>query len=113
MSERVTRRSFIGVKGFARRTIARRKRDAKSIVSIFDRFRRRDAPEHHRFSPHRFRVMKSPRAHFARIPTIAYEGPLSANALAFRHYNPEELIDGKSMAEHMRFSIAYWHAFRG
>src|SRR5687767_3088580 len=60
-----------------------------------------------------FPRMKKSRAHFASIPTIAYDGPQSDNALAFHHYNPEETVDGKSMAEHMRFSIAYWHAFRG
>src|ERR1043166_8277186 len=54
-----------------------------------------------------------PRAHFPQIPTIAYEGPQSGNALAFRHYNPDEVIDGKTMSAHLRFSIAYWHAFRG
>jgi xylose isomerase len=54
-----------------------------------------------------------PRAHFPRIKTIAYEGPQSAHALAFHHYNPDELIDGKSMSAHLRFSIAYWHSFRG
>jgi xylose isomerase len=58
-------------------------------------------------------MSKKSRAHFAGIPTIAYEGPQSANALAFRHYNPDEIVGGKTMAEHMRFSIAYWHAFRG
>ncbi len=57
--------------------------------------------------------MKKTRAHFSGIPTIAYEGPRTANALAFRHYNPDELVDGKSMSDHLRFSIAYWHAFRG
>ena len=57
--------------------------------------------------------MKKARLHFPRIRPIAYEGPKSPNALAFRHYNPEEVIDGKTMEEHMRFSIAYWHAFRG
>ncbi len=51
--------------------------------------------------------------HFPNIGTIAYEGAQTENALAFRHYNPAELIDGKTMKEHMRFSIAYWHAFRG
>ncbi|MFT3781065.1 MAG: xylose isomerase [Nibricoccus sp.] len=51
--------------------------------------------------------------HFPNIGTIAYEGPRTENALAFRHYNPSEVIDGKTMKEHMRFSIAYWHAFRG
>ena len=57
--------------------------------------------------------MKKPRAHFPRIRRIAYEGTKSTNALAFRHYNPDELIDGKTMSAHLRFSIAYWHAFRG
>lgn len=44
---------------------------------------------------------------------IPYEGPDSKKALAFKHYNPEEVVDGKTMSEQMRFSIAYWHAFRG
>jgi xylose isomerase len=57
--------------------------------------------------------MKKARAHFSSVPAIAYEGPASDNALAFRHYNPDELIDGRTMASHLRFSIAYWHSFRG
>ena len=57
--------------------------------------------------------MKKSRAHFPGIPTIAYEGPQTGNALAFRHYNPDEIIEGQSMSAHLRFSIAYWHAFRG
>ena len=47
------------------------------------------------------------------IAPIAYEGPAASSALAFRHYNPEELFDGRPLSEHLRFSIAYWHAFRG
>ena len=57
--------------------------------------------------------MKKARAHFPKIRTIAYEGPKSANPLAFHHYNPDELVDGKPMSAHLRFSVAYWHAFRG
>ncbi|PTX95680.1 xylose isomerase [Opitutus sp. ER46] len=57
--------------------------------------------------------MKKSPAHFPGIGTIAYEGPTTENPLAFRHYNPDELFDGKPLSEHMRFSIAYWHAFRG
>ena len=53
------------------------------------------------------------KSHFSRIKTIAYEGPKSARALAFKHYNPDEVIDGRTMSAHLRFSIAYWHAFRG
>ena len=51
--------------------------------------------------------------HFAGIPQIPYEGTGTENPLAFRHYNPDEVIDGKTMKEHMRFGIAYWHSFRG
>jgi xylose isomerase len=58
-------------------------------------------------------MKKQSRSHFAGIPRIAYEGPGSANPLAFRHYQPDEMIDGRTMAEHLRFSVAYWHSFRG
>jgi xylose isomerase len=57
--------------------------------------------------------MKKSRAHFPTVGSIAYEGPQTANPLAFRHYNPDELIDGQTLAAHLRFSIAYWHSFRG
>ena len=57
--------------------------------------------------------MKKSTQHFRGIGPIAFEGPSSANALSFKHYNPAEVIDGKTMKEHLRFSIAYWHSFRG
>jgi xylose isomerase len=53
------------------------------------------------------------RSSFFPVPSVAYEGPRTKNPLAFRHYNPAEVIDGRTLKEHMRFSIAYWHAFRG
>jgi len=43
---------------------------------------------------------------------IQYEGPDSKNPLAFKHYNPDEVIAGKSMKEHLRFAAAYWHVMR-
>jgi xylose isomerase len=49
---------------------------------------------------------------FPSISTIAYEGPQSRNPLAFKHYNPEEKIEGKTMKEHLRFGAAYWHVMR-
>ena len=52
-------------------------------------------------------------AAFPEISKIEFEGPGSKNPLAFRHYNAEEVIDGKSMKDHFRFSVAYWHTFRG
>jgi xylose isomerase len=57
--------------------------------------------------------MKKSKTHFPTVGSIAFEGPGSTNPLAFRHYNPSELFDGKSLQDHMRFSVAYWHAFRG
>ncbi len=50
---------------------------------------------------------------FPEIKTIAYEGPKSKNPLAFRHYNADEMVEGKSMRDHFRFSVVYWHTFRG
>ena len=48
---------------------------------------------------------------FKDIPAITYEGPASTNEFAFRHYNPDEVIMGKRMEDHMRFAVAYWHSF--
>ncbi|HEY9154967.1 MAG TPA: xylose isomerase, partial [Opitutaceae bacterium] len=57
--------------------------------------------------------MKKSKAHFPGLGPIAYEGPQSNNALSFKYYDPNEVIDGKTLKDHLRFSIAYWHAFRG
>jgi xylose isomerase len=50
---------------------------------------------------------------FPEIKKIPYEGPQSKNPLAFRWYNASEKVEGKSMAEHLRFAVVYWHTFRG
>jgi len=44
---------------------------------------------------------------------ICYEGPGSTNPLSFRHYKPDELVEGKSMKDHLRFAVCYWHTMRG
>jgi xylose isomerase len=49
---------------------------------------------------------------FPGIKGIPYEGPKSRNPLSFKHYNAAEVVEGKTMAEHLRFSVAYWHSFR-
>lgn len=49
--------------------------------------------------------------YFPTVDTIKYEGTESTNPFAFRHYNPEEIVLGKTMKEHLRFSVAYWHTF--
>ncbi|MEL6451122.1 MAG: xylose isomerase [Pseudomonadota bacterium] len=48
---------------------------------------------------------------FDAVPAATFEGPESTNALAFRHYNPDEVVMGKRMEEHLRFAVAYWHSF--
>ncbi|PTE23752.1 xylose isomerase [Cereibacter changlensis] len=49
--------------------------------------------------------------YFANIPAIKYEGEGSTNEFAFRYYNPDEVILGKRMEDHLRFAIAWWHSF--
>lgn len=46
----------------------------------------------------------------AKIP---YEGKESKNPLTFRYYDPERIVGEKTMEEHFRFSVAYWHTFKG
>ncbi|MCB1332926.1 MAG: xylose isomerase [Roseivivax sp.] len=48
---------------------------------------------------------------FDGIGPIRYEGPDSTNPLAFRHYNPDEVVLGKRMEDHLRFAVAWWHSF--
>jgi xylose isomerase len=50
---------------------------------------------------------------FFDVERIKYEGPDSKNPLAFRHYNPDEKVEGKAMRDHLRFAVCYWHTFRG
>jgi len=49
---------------------------------------------------------------FPDITRISYEGPKSKNPLAFKHYNADEIVEGKTMRDHLRFSVVYWHTFR-
>ncbi len=48
---------------------------------------------------------------FGDIAQIKYEGPDSTNPMAFHHYNPDEMLNGKRMEDHLRFAVAYWHSF--
>ncbi|TVQ03919.1 MAG: xylose isomerase [Balneolaceae bacterium] len=49
--------------------------------------------------------------YFPGIKKIAYEGPESDNPLAFTHYDENRVIAGKTMKDHFRFAVAYWHSF--
>ncbi|MGJ5619671.1 xylose isomerase [Sulfitobacter sp. MF3-043] len=48
---------------------------------------------------------------FKGIPRITYQGIDSDSDFAFRHYNPDEVVMGKPMKDHLRFACAYWHSF--
>lgn len=48
---------------------------------------------------------------FKGIAPAKYEGPDSKNPMAFRHYNPDEIVMGKRLEEHLRFACAWWHSF--
>jgi len=50
---------------------------------------------------------------FPQIPKIQYEGPKSRNPLAFKFYDPDEVVAGKTLRDHLRFSVAYWHTLQG
>jgi len=51
--------------------------------------------------------------YFKGINKIQFEGKESNNPLAFKYYNPEQIVAGKTMKEWFKFSIAYWHTFCG
>ncbi|MET3576090.1 xylose isomerase [Bhargavaea ullalensis] len=50
-------------------------------------------------------------SYFSDLPKVVYEGPTSDNPFAFKFYNPDEMVGGKTMKEHLRFGVAYWHTF--
>ncbi|MEC8930795.1 MAG: xylose isomerase [Candidatus Latescibacterota bacterium] len=50
---------------------------------------------------------------FPGVSRIKYEGPKTKNPLAFRCYNAGEKVGKKTMAEHLRFSVVYWHTMKG
>ncbi|MCK9399455.1 MAG: xylose isomerase [Bacteroidales bacterium] len=51
--------------------------------------------------------------YFKDISKIKFEGQSSKNPLAFHYFDPDRMVDGKPMKEHLRFAMAYWHSFRG
>ena len=51
--------------------------------------------------------------YFKGISEIKFEGKESDNPLAFKYYNPDQIVAGKTMREHFKFAIAYWHTFCG
>ena len=58
-------------------------------------------------------VILGEREYYKGIGQIKYEGKESDNPLAFKYYNPDQVVAGKTMREHFKFAIAYWHTFCG
>jgi len=58
-------------------------------------------------------IATSAKTYFSSIPSIRYEGRETDNPLAFRWYDENRLVAGKTMKEHFRFALAYWHSFNG
>ncbi|SER03495.1 D-xylose isomerase [Faunimonas pinastri] len=48
---------------------------------------------------------------FKDIQKVTYKGPDSKDPLSFRFYDPDRMVMGKRMADHLRFAVAYWHSF--
>jgi len=54
-----------------------------------------------------------PDQYFNLIPNVRFEGPESDNPFAYRYYNPNQVVAGKTMREHFKFAMAYWHTLGG
>lgn len=52
-----------------------------------------------------------PETIFSTFPTVKFEGPQSTNPLAYRFYDADRVVMGKTLGEHLRFAVAYWHSF--
>ena len=48
---------------------------------------------------------------FAGIDPVTYQGPDATSDLAYRHYDPNEMVAGKRLEDHLRFAVAWWHSF--
>ena len=58
-------------------------------------------------------ILLGDKEYYKGIGQIKYEGKESDNPLAFKYYNPSQLVAGKTMSEHFKFAVAYWHTFCG
>ena len=58
-------------------------------------------------------ILLGDKEYYNGIGEIKYEGKKSDNPLAFKYYNPTQVVAGKTMSEHFKFAVAYWHTFCG
>src|SRR5437867_3783618 len=57
-------------------------------------------------------MKKSSQEFFPDVSKVPYEGAESKNPLAFKYYNAAEKVEGKTMGDHLRFAVCYWHTMR-
>ncbi|MFD1407876.1 xylose isomerase [Kroppenstedtia eburnea] len=50
-------------------------------------------------------------SYFEKVNKVEFEGPQSTNNFSFKYYDPEKVVNGKTMRDWLRFSVAYWHTF--
>ncbi len=58
-------------------------------------------------------IITGDKEYYKGVGKINYEGKESDNPFAYKYYNPDQLVMGKTMREHFKFAIAYWHSFCG
>ena len=58
-------------------------------------------------------ILTGDKEYYKGIGAISYEGKESDNPFSFKYYNPEQIVMGKTMREHFKFAIAYWHSLCG
>jgi xylose isomerase len=56
-------------------------------------------------------VITGDKVYFPWVEQVQFEGPISKNPFAYKYYNPHEIVAEKSMEDHFRFAVAYWHTF--
>ncbi len=59
------------------------------------------------------KILLGDKEFFKGVDSVKYEGPESDNPLAYRWYDENKIVAGKSLKEHLRFAVAYWHSFTG
>ena len=59
------------------------------------------------------KILIGEKEYFKSVNKISFEGRESGNPLAFKFYNEHQVVAGKSMKDHFRFAVAYWHTFCG
>jgi xylose isomerase len=56
-------------------------------------------------------ILIGEKEYFPMVNKVVYEGPQSSNPFAFKYYDENKVVAGKTMKDHFKFSVAYWHAF--